>query len=398
MKNNEHLKSVYSRYLANLCSEEEKLLLFRHFRTSDEQELLSLIHHELNRAEGNEEPTYKERIKLDRLRHQIHERIADRQEISEQDVFKFRCWNFTKYQVAATICLFLGLGVGYYLLNRSDFVQKKNEPLVYASIHNPKAKIFLRLYNGEVIQLNEEKGGIRILEHQVVYRDGTKIIDQLPSSVLELIVKKGGQYQVNLADGSDVWLNASSRLRVYPDFAKTARMIDLEGEAFFSIEKAAGRRTILPFVVRTGTQKIEVLGTKFNVSAYHDEVAAKTTLLEGKVKVTAPGANKTTFLKPNQEAVVQQRSLIIQEADTAKALAWKNGYFKFNGDRIQDIMLKISRWYDVEVTYVGTITSEEFVGMISFKEDLSQVLEKLSLTGNLQFKLENGRIIVSSKK
>lgn len=396
MEKEENFKSIYYKYLNSQCSEEEKSVLYRYFRTSNEQELLSFIRDELTKEDNANEASYKERIKLERLRNQIHVRIAE--EDQGKTMKKRSVFYSGKYQVAATVLLFFCLVGGYFWFNQPAHQPHINEQTTYSSIGYLEGKAFLRLNTGEIIQLKKRKGGIRVQENQVAYRDGTLIVDQLPAGPLELIVPKGGQFQASLPDGSEVWLNASSQLKIYPHFMDKERRVSLTGEGFFDVKKAVHTERKLPFIVQTGDQKIEVLGTQFNVTAYQDEASIKTTLVQGKVKVTAFNDAKTAVLQPNEESLLQHKSFIVQQADTAKALAWKNGYFQFDGDHIRDIMLKISRWYDVDVVYTEPVTSEEFVGMVPVQKDLHQVLEMLSLTGNIQFKIENRKVTVSSKK
>lgn len=396
MENEENIRSIYKRFLDNQCREEELSLLYRHFRTSNERELLALILAEIEKDEDRSAATFKEKIRLERIHGHIRSQIEEKENQEKQPILQPVEPLWKRYSTAATVLLFISLLAGYYLLNQQPRYHDK-ESVVYAAAKFPEGKVFLRLPDGKVIPLMGDKGGVRIYEDRVLYQDDTKIVDQLPKAKLELVVTNGEQYQARLPDGTDVWLNTSSRLTIHPHFMERDRMVELEGEAFFAVKTAADNSGYRPFTVQAGMQKIEVLGTQFNVSAYRNEELAKTTLLNGKVKVTAFGTNHSVLLKPNEEALIQAESLSIQPADTAKTLAWKNGYFKFNGDKIQEIMTKISRWYGVDVAYRGSVTTEEFVGAISIHENLAQVLEMLSLSGNIQFELTDKKVIVSSK-
>jgi transmembrane sensor len=204
-----------------------------------------------------------------------------------------------------------------------------------------------------------------------------------------LTTPRGGQYQLVLSDGTKVWLNAASSLKFPAVFTGKERNVELIGEAYFEVAKNKN----MPFKVSTGKLNIEVLGTHFNVSAYQDDDAIKTTLLEGSVKLTT--ANNKALLKPGEQATLgQQQHINIQSINTDEAVAWKNGYFVFNNENIQCIMKKISRWYDVEVVYSGKVDENDFGGTVSRFDSVNEVLRSLELTGTVHFKLDGRRITV----
>ncbi|MCQ6961186.1 FecR family protein [Mucilaginibacter aquariorum] len=204
-----------------------------------------------------------------------------------------------------------------------------------------------------------------------------------------LTTPRGGQYQLVLSDGTKVWLNAASSLKFPAIFTGKERNVELVGEAYFEVAKNKN----MPFRVSTGKLNIEVLGTHFNVSAYQDDDAIKTTLLEGSVKLTT--ANNKALLKPGEQATLgQQQHINIQSINTDDAVAWKNGYFVFNNENIQCIMKKISRWYDVEVVYYGKVDENDFGGTVSRFDSVNEVLKSLELTGTVHFKLDGRRITV----
>ena len=146
--------------------------------------------------------------------------------------------------------------------------------------------------------------------------------------------------------------------------------------------------------MQSGTQQLEVLGTHFNVNAYDDEAEIKTTLLEGRVRVSARG--QTAILKPGQQARLSGSTgqMDVVKVDIEEAVSWKNGYFIFDNEEIHSVMRKISRWYGVEVVYANAQISENFGGTISKFENVSQVLKILEATGTIHFKIEGRKIIV----
>jgi ferric-dicitrate binding protein FerR (iron transport regulator) len=142
-----------------------------------------------------------------------------------------------------------------------------------------------------------------------------------------------------------------------------------------------------------GDMQVNVLGTHFNVMAYEDENAIKTTLLEGAVKVTNEGGSH--LLKPGQEGSVDRQSgaFRLLDVNADEAVAWKNGVFKFGGASIESVMREIVRWYDVDVEYQGR-TNEHFRGTISRSVNASEVFKMLELTGAVHFTIDKKKIIV----
>jgi ferric-dicitrate binding protein FerR (iron transport regulator) len=213
-----------------------------------------------------------------------------------------------------------------------------------------------------------------------------------------LSTPKGGQYRLTLPDGSQVWLNAASSIRYPTAFTGADREVEITGEAYLEIAKDPS----MPFRVKTvnhlgdaDPMTIEVLGTHFNVNAYSDEDAIRTTLLEGSVKIRKE--LQSGLLKPGQQAQLQPTGEIrwIPDADVEQAIAWKNGVFEFDGIELAAIMRQISRWYDVPVEYEGTIPTEAFTGRVSRNTTLSGVLKILKLSG-IELTVSNNKIIVRS--
>ncbi|WP_212003799.1 FecR family protein [Chitinophaga sp. HK235] len=203
-----------------------------------------------------------------------------------------------------------------------------------------------------------------------------------------LSTARGEQYQITLPDGTRVWLNASTTLTFPTSFAgMNTRQVEVNGEAYFEVPSDPAH----PFVVRTNRQNIKVLGTHFNVNNYPDEPFAKTTLLEGAIKI-----NDQKVLQPGQQAISSANgTLNITKVSTEGIVAWKNGYFEFNDENIYEVMRKIARWYDVEVIYEGNIPTNGMEGTISRFENVSKVLHTIQQAGLLKFRIEQQKIYVS---
>ncbi len=214
-----------------------------------------------------------------------------------------------------------------------------------------------------------------------------------------------GQFSLVLPDGTHVWLNAQSALSYPITFSGASRQVTLKGEAYFEVAHrvVAGTTRRQSFVVETDfaptdprRQRIEVLGTHFDVASYANEPQASTTLLEGSVRVATPGtATAGQVLRPGQQLSAGPLGVRVGEADTEAVIAWKNGDFVFRED-LQTALRKVARWYDVEVVYDASAPTQlQLGGWISRQKNLSQVLHLLESTGKVHFKLEGRRVLVS---
>lgn len=319
---------------------------------------------------------------------------AEVQKRRMQKAGHFRLW--PRIAIAATVLLLLVFSFSFYKWHREA---QQESPIAMADKIQPAGKkAILTLGNGTSIVLDDLKNGeminqqgIKITktkEGQIVYevlnRKQKTRGDQFATSAFNTIATpRGGQYQVILPDGTRVWLNAASCLTYPAVFNSDARIVRLTGEAYFEVAKIfrPGRkdsgRERLPFIVESAGQKVEVLGTHFNINAYQDEAAVKTTLLEGSVKVLQSSTKNSLLLRPGQQAVNNGNSLQSEPADAGAAIAWKNGLFSFENADLKTVMREIARWYDFDVEYQGTIPRKEFSGEIHNNVKASQVLEIL---------------------
>lgn len=182
---------------------------------------------------------------------------------------------------------------------------------------------------------------------------------------------KGGQYKLSLADGTKVWLNAASSITFPTSFNTSTRQIELSGEAYLEIAKDKAK----PFIIRSGNNQVEVLGTSLNINNYKDEPAFRATLIEGAVKVN------NMIIKPG-EAFENGRKV---RADIDKDIAWKNGFFNFDNTSLAGMLRQLSRWYDIEIVYEGKIPDLVLEGRVPRDLKLSEVL---LLLNNLEVKYE----------
>ncbi|WP_316818821.1 FecR family protein [Pedobacter nyackensis] len=301
-------------------------------------------------------------------------------------------------RIAMVAAVMAVIVLGAYFFNISNFSGKRDtRSSSYTNDIGPgRNTATITLANGKTLNLSDVKTGVVIGTEKFAYNDGTKIkaisaTDNLSAADKELLTvstPRGGTYQVTLPDGTKVWLNAASSLKFLAAFNHSKdqqRKVELVGEAYFEVAKDKTR----PFVVESKGQQVRVLGTHFNICSYDDEIATRTTLLEGSVKINE------AILKPGEQSVLTGRQLKIVPADIENTMAWKNGDFVFKDEDFKTTMRKIARWYDVDVQYEADLKDNiELGGWISRKSKLSDVLKRIELAGNIHFKIEGRTIIV----
>ena len=286
---------------------------------------------------------------------------------------------------------------GIFLFRRqaslpSTFVAKA--PAIVAA----SDKAVLTLADGSHIVLDNAATGNLALQGnvQVVKAGGGQLVYRSTGSgdarpVYNIMTTpRGGYYQLVLPDGSKVWLDAASSLRYPTSFAGKERAVELTGEAYFEIAPQNNQ----PFMVSSNGVTVQVLGTEFNMMAYADEDAIRTTLVEGAVRVD--GGNDRQQIRPGQQAawVRGGSKLELSRPDMQQVLAWRREEFRFQDMKIGAIMRQISRWYDVDVEFRGVLPGNEFNGVISRKKDVTELLTVLEQTEDVHFVLEGRKIIV----
>ena len=183
----------------------------------------------------------------------------------------------------------------------------------------------------------------------------------------------------------------------YPvSFAGESREVFLEGEAYFEVTHDPNK----PFIVKTNDMNILVRGTSFNINAYPDYKIVRTTLVNGKIEVECSG-NTHTIL-PGQQIVFEKetKSVKIQEVDTELYTSWKNGFYKFNETRLEDILAMLSLWYDVDVIYADeSVKDLSFTssGKMARYDNLMNLLKKFEYTNNVTFELNGKKLTVRKK-
>jgi transmembrane sensor len=381
---NKQINDILEKYRDGLASENELNRLHDWYRATAYTD-----------AEYPDEPeSVKNRIFL-----RIHQSINPKTE------GRFLFW---RWGAVAAIVLLVSTALLFFksiLRQNSEYKNILNAK----NISSGKNSAVLTLASGKVITLSAEKKGILSTASNLTYTDGTAIDPGLHSSEaapLTIATPRGGQYQAVLPDGTRVWLNAASSLKFPSRFSGTERLVELNGEAYFEVTKlslasaSGGVKHKMPFIVVSRGQKVEVLGTHFNVNSYSDEDKVKTTLLEGTVRVSRyPEAenikSSEVVLSPGQQSLQNEVEFVVQEVDATYAVDWKNGKFSFKNEPLQSIMRKVARWYNVKVTYQNEqLMTRKFSGKVSRYDDVYEVLRILEMTGGAKFKVEGTKITI----
>jgi ferric-dicitrate binding protein FerR (iron transport regulator) len=373
-------------------TEERQWLLFflENSNGQDLKEIMEELFYENVRNSNSIDPIISERLLSN-----IHQKIIINRK--QEKAKRVRMW--TLRIAAACVVGFLALSTFLWLKNNSK------QPIAQMQVNIKKYKkdiqpggnkAVLTLADGSTIALEDAKNGVLTQQGntKIIKQNGKIDYNATVSGANKIMYNtistpRGGQYRVELPDGSEVWLNAASSLRFPTTFAGKERRVEITGEVYFEVAK----NKAMPFIVSVNGAEVQVLGTHFDVMAYNDEPAFKTTLLEGSVKFVKDG--NFIMLKPGQQSQLTKSGQIkvVSDVNLTTVVAWKNGFFDFEGLDFETIARQLSRWYNVEVIYDRKI-DDLFYAEIPRNTKLSDVLKALELTGKVHFEIEGTKIIV----
>lgn len=298
----------------------------------------------------------------------------------------------------------LPLLIGTYLILQVD-TAKDYVADVPVLIEPGVKKAQLILSNGEKIELDENKIDLSNQEANVKIENKNQSLNYTSTNkdakelrFNHLVIGRGEEYQLNLSDGTTVWLNSESKLSFPTQFASNIREVELEGEAYFEVAKNKNA----PFIVKTNQMNVEVLGTSFNVSAYQDEDEMKATLVEGSVKVIANyGITEAKIIKPNEQVVFNANSnqMNVTTVDARMFGRWREGVFAFEEDNLDEIMRKLARWYQIRVFFQDDEARHfQFSGKLPRFESCNELLKMIEKTTNVTFEVKNNENIIVRTK
>lgn len=390
-KNEAYYQHLAKCYLDNTCTPQQVSELFDYLQTDTSNKfLLAQLKDSFNKAYSA--ANTKSAAWSDEMQQDIINKISEPTKV----IPLYTRWVFKI--AAAVVVVFLSIAVIKYTRYNST----KNSQIAENKISNNHLlpggnKATLTLADGKTITLDDAQNGqianegstniVKLQSGSVAYQKSSNV--NAIATINTLATPRGGQYQIELPDGTKVWLNASSSLKYPTFFSGNSRVVELNGEAYFEVAKNKD----MPFRVKMSAMDVNVLGTHFNVSAYNDESTIKTTLLEGSVKVTT--SNSAKQIIPGEQAVLTANGkLSVLDADTDEAIAWKNGYFQFTSVDIHTVVKQISRWYDVEINYDKTI-SEHFTGTIPRSVEANEIFKMLKSTGTIKVDIKNKQVLIT---
>ena len=379
-------KKIFKKYIAGNASPKEAYLVN------------SFLEQELSSNSWDLPAEQKETFKL-RLKQRIDQQLLDQPQASnivEPEIKpKFKLRRLWTVSAAAAVIAFFAL-IGLYTVKRNN----DDINVRYANDVAPGGNhAILTLANGRKIDLSGSKTGELAKVNGTTVKKAAngllvfnvKDADTKSEGKLEqfntIETPVGGQFQVNLPDGTQVWLNSLSKLTFPSRFKNLHRTVELTGEAYFEVAKDKSH----PFVVKNNLQEVEVLGTHFNINSYQNERDIKTTLLEGSVKVRNQTTERT--LVPGEQAGLTVAGINIKPVDPALAIDWKNGEFRFTNESLSSILRKLSRWYGVQFKLEGDFNKMPyFSGSVSRFDQISLVLKMLEETGDIKFSI-SGKVV-----
>ena len=308
----------------------------------------------------------------------------------------FRYW--WKYAALFILPLSVALVLWQGMKNEAE-----EEHRQFSAVSRPGGeRAILKLYNGKTVVLDStmkssliaHEANVRIemdSNHLLRYSSHDSIEMANDNKNNELIIPKGGEYQVVLADGTKVWLNSASRLKYPQSFMGKERRVVLSGEAFFDVTHDAER----PFVVETSRMNVKVLGTRFNVNDYDDNEEVSTTLVNGSVEIIS-GDQQAFRLVPGEQAYGKENELEKREVNVRLYTSWIDGKFLFNNTELEEIAKQISRWYDVEIFFSSeSVKKVRFTGAIVKFKPLEDLVRMIESTSQVRFSVKGRTIVIS---
>lgn len=384
---NQYIHDILAKYEAGTITEEE-------LQTLDDWYASFESNPDITDSLSPEERAVRKKHLQEKIFDQLGLEISPTAEMPQKRSFlnpRQRLW-----QVAASLVLLCA--ASFYLFKRQSDKQSLNTAAQSSTIQPATDQAILTLGNGQKILLDESKNGELSSEgniHINKLKPGNLVYtaDNKVSKVHfnTLSTPRGGRYQLTLADGTQVWLNAQSSITYPSAFRSDSREVTISGEVYFEVAHNAA----MPFRVKSENQTIEVLGTHFNVNTYQAKSSTRTTLLSGSVALS--NAHQRIVLRPGQQGIVAGRSLSVKQVDPAEVIAWKEGYFDFTDADVGSVIDELGRWYNVDIHYRGAATQETFTGRIPRSWPFEKVLNLLKTFKSIQVEMQGRRLIVETR-
>lgn len=307
---------------------------------------------------------------------------------------KFKVFKVLKYAAAAVIVF----GLGYFFQQGNTINSVDNTPIIVNNkIESGTDKATLTLESGEEVTL--VKGAS--FQTQNATSNGEEIVYNKAASkdiaYNYITIPRGGQFQITLADGTQVWLNSESQLKYPIAFIEgETRQVELVyGEAYFDVSSSSNHKGA-DFKVYNQDQEIQVLGTEFNIKAYKGERNIYTTLVEGKVAINAGGQNKTLSPGEQSNLNILNNTISIANVNIRQAISWRDGIYIFKRESLKEIMTTLSRWYDMEVIFEDkNLEDIPFIGSLNKNQSIIHILDDIKNFGVIKnYEINNKTIIL----
>lgn len=325
----------------------------------------------------------------------IYERLSSRRRLRHRSGW----WRFAAAASFAAVLLTGGVFLGRYLARPGSESAVDDLPhfvpggkIAYLQTSDAEKMIPLTADFTKVIEDGSEVTNSH--EGVVSYsaREEKPAAVSAPVEMQKLSVPRGGEYAVTLSDGTRVHMNSESSLSFPSRFEGSERRVALTGEAFFEVSKGE-----IPFVVEAGAMEVKVMGTTFNLNAYPGASSQSATLVEGSVKVRLETREQEFVLKPDDHLTLDLRSndVTVQEVDTRLYTSWTRGELFFRGQRLEDILTALSRWYNFDVEYKdSTIRDMHFTGCVEKFRDIDFLLDMVCSVSNVKYVRKEEKILL----
>ncbi len=386
----ERLRYLLTHYFRNTISRSELKEMLDQLDQLEEAEFSDLFE-----RMGERVPERSELFNRDQVLNQISSRIGGHhKEIGDGRKSKLRYIKWGGIAAAIVVFCFSIL----FLVQQSAKEGTSQQAVSPREIALPEnGAPILKLSNGDQYSISEDhpetldKNGLSIIkatDGTVVYQVKNNVEGK--SEMRTFLSPKGSALTVKLVDGTQVQLNSGASLTYPTHFDEHTRTVFLDGEAYFDVTHDSRK----PFIVQTKQTQVKVLGTQFNIASDLSKTKILTTLIKGKVAVSA-GHNQQ-ILSPGMQAQtnLHTKQISVQEADLKEVLAWRDGLFRFTEDNIETVLQKVGEWYDIKEVKVNSSSTDKFTGMIKRTKKLSDLLRQLEKISNYKFKIQDGRVLV----
>lgn len=388
----ERLKYLLSKYQQNQLSEQEKTEVYNYFEEHGWDKLDSIWNDDFRSPPIDIDQEFQNRVHAKLVG---DSRVSFRRPRLMSLIMNNNVWA----RIAAAVLAVISLSYIFF------YYQGENQQVLgVAETITPGSKLArMQFEDGTYIEFDDIKKDTLLIDkgiHVKVSDEGNITYEVLTSKPKDnpvystVYTPKGGEYTLELSDGSKIWLNSETKVRYPLTFTTRAREVELEGEAYFDVANKTIKGKKVPFIVRTHSQNIEVLGTQFNVNSYEKDIY--TTLVEGSIALTASNTSDKLILNPNEQCVynVGNGSMSRSQVDTYYAVSWRIGKFAFQRSTINKVMKDLARWYDIDVVFNGDFDKITYSGTISRLENFQEVLKLIEMTNQIKFKIDGRRVTV----